>query len=151
MFRSITFYGRDSLINSACHHHHSARLSTILYQPTNRVNHRNIQQKTLASPDASMHDFFYLPDGASSHTSGVAQQHLHKDLGSWRFVDKFSWPPSSSNCSPLDYYSFNAVKQEVYSRRATFKDLEEFKKKIKQFWCGCSEIKVPRRAILQFR
>ena len=54
MFSSITFYGRDSLINSACHHHHSACLSTIPHQPTNCVSHQNILQKTLAAPDARM-------------------------------------------------------------------------------------------------
>ena len=106
--------------------------------------------KTLASPDASMHDFFYLPGGASSHTSGVAQQHLHKELGR-RFVDKFSWPPSSTNCSPLGYYFLNAVKQEVYiGRRAPFKDLEELKKNIKQVLRGYSEIEMLRWALLQF-
>jgi len=69
-------------------------------------------------------DFFYLPDGALSQTSDVAQQHLRKEFGR-RFVDKFSWSPSSPNCSPLDYYFWNAVKQEVYSGgRAPFKNLE---------------------------
>ena len=78
-------------------------------------------------------DFFYLPDGASSHTSGVAQQHLRKELGR-RFLDKFSWSPSSADCSPLDDYIWNTVKQELYSGQcAPSKDLEELKKRSKMF------------------
>ena len=87
-------------------------------------------------------DFFYLPDEASSHTSVVAQQHLHKELGR-RFVDKFSWPPSSPNCSPLDYYFWNAVsKRSTVDDALHLKILKSLKKKIKQVWRGSSEIQV---------
>ena len=139
IFGLITFYGRDSLINSACHHHHSARLSTILHQPSNCKNHRNIIQKTLAAPDASMQtalpkQWLLLPtDDASSHTSIVAQQHLHKELGR-RFVDKFSWHHHHPIARPYFYYFWNAVKQEVYSwRRAPSKNLEVLKKRSNRF------------------
>ena len=48
MVRSITFYGRDSSINSACNHHHSARLLTILHQPQPQItSHRNRLRKPL--------------------------------------------------------------------------------------------------------
>ena len=135
MFRWITFYWRDSLINSVCNHHHTARLSTILHQrqPQIIASHWNILQKALEALDvanlltALPKQWLLLPtDGALSHTSGVAQQHLHKELG-MRFVDKFSWPPSSPDYLSLDYYFWNVVKWKVYSgRRAPFKDLEEF-------------------------
>ena len=96
-------------------------------------------------------DFWYIQDGASSHTSGVAQAYLKKELGR-RFVDKFSWPPSSPDCSPLDYYFWDHVKQRVYAgKRTPFKDINELKRKINQVWRECCDMHVMRKALMQFR
>ena len=96
-------------------------------------------------------DYYYVQDGASSHISDVAQAHVKEDLGR-RFVDKKSWPQSSPDCSALDYYFWNEVKQKVYGgRRLPFKDLKELKLKIKQVWRECCDIDVLRMALLQFR
>ena len=49
---------------------------------------------------------------------------------------------SSPDYLPLDYYFWNAVKQEVYSgRRVPFKDLEELKKISKRFGAAAAKSK----------
>ena len=81
-FSFVTFYGRDSLINSACNHYHSALLSTILHQPQPQTaGHRNILKNTCSARryqpvDGSTHGRSFITHfgcGATASTQRVGR------------------------------------------------------------------------------
>lgn len=57
----------------------------------------------------------FQQDGASSHTSNVAQNWCMKNL--FKFIAKDKWPPNSPDLNPLDYYFWNAVTKQIKSQK----------------------------------
>ena len=97
-------------------------------------------------------DWFFIQDGAPSHTAKITQEFLQKTLRS-RFVKSCEWPPYSPDCNPLDYYFWNAVKEKVYANRLNkpFNNLDELKEKIKEVWSECAtNTEEIRKALKQF-
>ena len=92
-----------------------------------------------------------LEDGATSHTENITQQYLKVRFGR-RFIRKDQWPPNSPDCSPLDYFFWDAVKRKVYEgRRERFSSLDELKKQIRRVWKDACDVETLRKAIMQFR
>lgn len=52
--------------------------------------------------------FVFQQDGAPAHTAVATQEFLRRELGE-DFWDATTWPPSSPDCSPLDYFVWNNV------------------------------------------
>ena len=91
------------------------------------VNH--LQKELLAACDVLQKGkkYYYMQEGAPSHTANITQQYLKEKFGR-RFIRKDQWPPNSPDCSPLDYFFWDAVKQKVYEgRRERFSNLDELK------------------------
>ena len=92
-----------------------------------------------------------MQDGATSHTANITQQYLKVRFGR-RFIRKDQWPPNSPDCSPLDYFFWDAVKRKVYEgRRERFSSLDELKKRIQRVWKDACDVETLRKAIMQFR
>ena len=97
-------------------------------------------------------DWFFVQDGAPSHTAKITQEFLQETLRT-RFVKSCEWPPYSPDCNPLDYYFWNAVKEKVYAGRLNkpFKNELELKERIKSVWNECAKNTVEiRKAMKQF-
>lgn len=56
-------------------------------------------------------DWIWQQDGASAHTSGQVTNFLNKNLGAKRWIK--NWPPSSPDCSPLDYFLWGHVEPKI--------------------------------------
>ena len=97
-------------------------------------------------------DGIYVQDGASAHTSNLAQDYLKEVFGRDGFVNKNQWPPKSPDLNPLDYYFWNAVKEKVYEgRREPFTNLAQLKRRIKYVWDAAFDEEASRKAITEFR
>ena len=95
-------------------------------------------------------DGLYVQDGASAHTSNLAQNYLKQEFGRDEFVKK-QWPPKSPDLNPLDFYFWNAVKEKVYEgHREPFTSLAQLKRCIKHVWESAIDEEATHKAILQF-
>ena len=54
----------------------------------------------------------FQQDGDSSHTSRVTQAHL--DEATPEFIKKDEWSPQSPDCNPMDYVTWDSLKEKVY-------------------------------------
>ena len=54
-------------------------------------------------------NWIFVQGNAPSHRSNLVQDFLQEAL-SLSFIKTLGWPPSSPDCSPLDYYFWNKVK-----------------------------------------
>ena len=74
--------------------------------------------------------YYFMQDGAPSHTANITQESLWNSIGR-RFIKKDEWPPNSADCSPLDYYFWDAVKSKVYEGMTErIENTDQLKKKI---------------------
>ena len=95
--------------------------------------------------------YYFMQDGAPSHTANITQDHLKETFGR-RFIRKDQWPPNSPDCNRLDFFFWDAVKREVYEgRQGRFQSIDELKKRIRRVWKKSYDIDTLRKAILQFR
>ena len=115
---------------------------------TNHLRRQLLPECLKLYPDA---DYYFMQDGASSHTSGVCQEFLRKVRGR-RFISKTEWPPHSPDLSVLDYYFWDAVSAKVYEgRRMPFKDLKQLERRIRRVWKSTINMPCLRKAIKEFR
>lgn len=97
-------------------------------------------------------DGIYVQDGASSHTSKLAQNFLSKELGRFRFVNKSQWPPKSPDLNPLDYFFWDSLSRRVYEgRREPFATIEQLKRRIKRVWKDAANDDQVKKSVLQFK
>ena len=96
-------------------------------------------------------DFYFMQDGASSHTSNLCQDLLQETCPR-RFITKNQWPPRSPDLNVLDYYFWNAVKESVYEgRREPFKDIKQLQERVKRVWSRSINMESVRKSIERFR
>ncbi len=57
--------------------------------------------------------FTFQQDGAPAHTSARAQKWCAQNMPN--FIEKDSWPPSSPDLNPLDYYVWSVLEEDVNS------------------------------------
>ena len=72
----------------------------------------------------------FLHDSDPSHHSNIVQNFLKEKLGS-KFIKYTECPPSSPDCSPLEYHFWNKIKGKVYKGcfGQPFNSEDELKKK----------------------
>ena len=75
--------------------------------------------------------WIFPQDSAPSHRSNLVQNFLKEKLGS-KLIKHAECPPSSPDCSLLDYHFWNKIKEKVYENRfgQPFKSEDKLKKKI---------------------
>ena len=96
-------------------------------------------------------DFYFMQDGAPSHTSTMCQNLLN-DVCYRRFINKNQWPPRSPDLNVLDYYFWNAVKEEVYrGRKELFATIKQLKNRINLVWSRAIVMGSVRKSIERFR
>ena len=78
--------------------------------------------------------WLFQQDGATSHTSNKSQKWCKNNFH--LFLDKHHWPPNSPDLSPLDYFFWNEVENNMTI--TPFMKINEFKEEIKR---GCSLVK----------
>ena len=80
-------------------------------------------------------DWTFVQDSAPSHHSNLLQDFLPETLNK-RFIKHNEWPPTSPDCSPLDYHFWDKIKLKVYGDRfnKAFENENELKKKIRKVW-----------------
>ena len=96
--------------------------------------------------------WIFIQDSAPSHRSNLVQSFLKEKLKS-RFVKSSEWPPSSPDCSRLDYHFWNHVKEKVYADRMNkpFTNEAELKRKIRKVWSEVAgDVPEIRKALKQF-
>lgn len=97
-------------------------------------------------------DGIYVQDGASAHTSNLAQEFLKKTFGRDGFVNKNQWPPKSPDLNPLDYWFWNSLKEKVYEGRTEpFESIEQLKRRVKRVWQSAIDDTQLKKSILQFK
>ena len=70
-----------------------------------------------------------------------------------RFVKYSEWPPTSPECSPLDYYFWEKVQRKVYENRfnCAFENENALKRRIRRVWQEVSrDIEEIRKALKEF-
>ena len=120
---------------------------------SSKVYLRHLKRELLPACDdlAKGEKYYFMQDGATSHTAGITQEYLWSKFGR-RFIRKDQWPPHSPDCNPLDFYFWDAIKRKVCEgRREPFHDLDVLKKRIRKVWKKAFTVKELRKAILQFR
>ena len=94
----------------------------------------------------------YVQDGASAHTSNLAQNYLTQEFGRYGFVNKNQWPPKSPDLNPLDYWFWNSLKNKVYEgRREPFSSIAQLKRRVKRVWDSAVNEEQLKKSILQFK
>jgi inhibitor of nuclear factor kappa-B kinase subunit alpha len=68
--------------------------------------------------------YYFLQDGAPSHTSNQVQDWLSSKFGT-KFIDKSQWPAHSPDLNPCDFFLWGYLKSRVYMPMP--KDLAELK------------------------
>ena len=70
-----------------------------------------------------------------------------------RFVKYLEWPPTSSDCNPLDYYFWEKVQRKGFENRfnRTFENENALKRQIRRVWLEVSrDIEEIRKALKEF-
>ena len=71
-------------------------------------------------------------DGASSHTSSVAQNHLEKATP--ELINKDEWPSQNPDCNPIDHDQMGLFEGEVYRGVQDKLTTQALMNKIKMSW-----------------
>ena len=100
-------------------------------------------------------DYIYMQDGASSHTSNICQNKLHKLCkargGRDRFLSKTEWPTQSCDLNSLDHHFWDAFSNLVYEgRNEPFENLAQLSRWIKQVGPRACNIINIQKAVEQF-
>jgi len=66
---------------------------------------------------AHVRNYVWQQDGAPAHTSNKTQQWCQDNLP--LFWEKELWPPSSTDCNPLDYFVWSLTKRDVKTSSPT--------------------------------
>ena len=78
-------------------------------------------------------------------------QNLLNDVCYRRFINKNQWPPRSPDLNVLDYYFWNAVKEEVYrGRKEPFATIKQLKNRINLVWSRAIVMGSVRKSIERF-
>ena len=77
-------------------------------------------------------DWTFQQDGASSHTSNLAQNFCKNHFKS--FIPKEKWPPNSPELNPMDYSVWNEISKNVDYKKVTNREnlISEIEKAIKK-------------------
>ena len=94
--------------------------------------------------------YYFMQDGAPSHTANVTQAYLKETFGR-RFIKKDEWPPNSPDCNPLNYFFWDVVKGKVQGETVRFENINQLKRKIRKVWKDSFDLPTLRKAIMQFR
>jgi len=73
--------------------------------------------------------YYFLQDGAPSHTSNQVQEWLSSKFGT-KFIDKSQWPAHSPDLNPCDYFLWGYLKSRVYNPIP--KDLTELRSNLER-------------------
>ena len=52
---------------------------------------------------SAIEKYFFVQDGVTSHIANITVEHLRETFAH-RFIQKNQWPPSSTDCNPLNYF-----------------------------------------------
>lgn len=75
----------------------------------------------------------FQQDGAPSHKANIVQDWCRSNLPD--FIDRESWPPSSPDLNPLDYFAWGYMQSMLKDLRITqTTTINAFKKKIVKIW-----------------
>ena len=101
-----------------------------------KIFKKHLEKELLPEVNCIMnnHTWIFIHGSAPSHHANTVQDFLKEKLAK-RFIKHTEWPPSSSDCSPLDYHFWNNKKKEkVHEDRFNqpFGNSNELKKKIKK-------------------
>lgn len=67
---------------------------------------------------------YFQQDGATAHTANATIEHLETYYGD-RVISRGLWPPRSPDLTPLDYYLFGRIKNNIFKNRIhTIEELE---------------------------
>lgn len=79
-------------------------------------------------------DWIFVQDSAPSHRSHSTQAFLMDETPS--FIPADEWPPHSPDCNPLDFFVWNALREEVYRGRGGkgFDTIDELSFAAKEAW-----------------
>ena len=97
-------------------------------------------------------DWIFIQDSAPSHWANLVQDFLSEKLNK-RFVKYLEWPPTSSDCNPLDYYFWEKVQRKGFENRfnRTFENENALKRQIRRVWLEVSrDIEEIRKALKEF-
>ena len=118
------------------------------------ANRYNLEKELLPNIESTMKrkDWIFIQDSAPSHWAKLVQDFLSEKLNK-RFVKYSKWPPTSPDCSPLDYYFWEKVQRKVYQNRfnRTFENENALKRRIRRVWPEVSrDIEEIRKALKEF-
>lgn len=75
----------------------------------------------------------FQQDSAPSHKANTTQQWCRRNLPD--FIDRDSWPPSSPDLNPLDYFAWGYMESKLNDLKITkVTTINAFKKKIVKIW-----------------
>ena len=52
---------------------------------------------------SAIEKYFFVQDGVTSHIANITVEHLRETFAN-RFIQKNQWPPSSTDCNPLNHF-----------------------------------------------
>ena len=97
-------------------------------------------------------DWIFIQDSTPPHRANLVQDFLSEKLNK-RFLKYSEWPPTSSDCNPLDYYFWEKVQRNVYENRfnRAFENENALKRRIRRVWPEVSrDIEEIRKALKEF-
>lgn len=105
-----------------------------------KINARVYQQKILNQnllPQSRLlfqgDPWVFQQDGAPAHRANTTQQWCRRNLAD--FIDRDSWPPSSPDLNPLDFFAWGYMESKLNDLKITkIINLTAFKKKIVKIW-----------------
>jgi len=75
----------------------------------------------------------FQQDGAPSHKANTTQEWCRSNLPD--FIDRDSWPPSSPDLNPLDYFAWGYMESKLNDLKIKqITTITTFKKKIEKIW-----------------
>ena len=101
-----------------------------------KIDKKHLENQLFPEVDRFMNGtcWIFLQDSTSFLRSNHLQNFLKKILVS-KFIRHTERPPSSPDCNPLNYHSWNKIKEKVCeSFGQPFNSIDELKKKIKKVW-----------------
>ena len=97
-------------------------------------------------------DWIFIQNSAPSRRANLVQDFLSEKLNK-RFVKYSEWPPTSPDCSPVDYHFWEKVQRKVYENRfnGAFDNENALKRRIRRVWPKVSrDIEEIRKALKEF-
>ncbi|XP_031327482.1 uncharacterized protein LOC116158782 [Photinus pyralis] len=101
------------------------------YETINGERYRAILHQAIEEnlQDDELQHGFFQQDGATAHTANETLRYLQEFYGD-RIISTGLWPPSSPDLTPLDYFLFGRIKNNIFKNR--LHTLEELERAIRQ-------------------